>query len=72
MFNRADKAVGDVTLAHYADIACERGRRYLSAYFEGGLASAADDVVDPGAGPRERQQRPIRGHPRLRDSIFYI
>ena len=72
MFNRADKAVGVVTPAYYADITCERGRRYLGAYFEGGLASAADDVVDPGAGARERQQRLVRLHPRLRDSMFYI
>ncbi|EER22939.1 Piwi domain containing protein [Coccidioides posadasii C735 delta SOWgp] len=68
LFGRATKAVSVCPPAYYADLACERARRYLSSYFD---ASPSETVVSgqTGQGPSEDE---LRIHPNLENSMFYI
>ncbi|EEP77627.1 predicted protein [Uncinocarpus reesii 1704] len=68
LFGRATKAVSVCPPAYYADLACERARRYLSGYYD---ASPAESIVsgETGRGPSENE---IKIHPNLENSMFYI
>ena len=72
MFGRATKAVSYCPAAYYADIACERGRCYLSHLFSPTM-SEADVAESPTgqAGGADRGQL-IRVHENLKDTMFYI
>ncbi|MCJ1435762.1 hypothetical protein MMC27_005137 [Xylographa pallens] len=67
MFGRATKAVSICPPAYYADLVCTRARCYLSRIFDATPAASAIG----GAGD-EAQQREVRIHPDLADTMFYI
>ncbi|KAF2969330.1 hypothetical protein GQX73_g4243 [Xylaria multiplex] len=72
VFGRATKAVSYCTPAYYADILCERARRYLSHVYESPLNSAAPSSaggVAPGAASFNED---IKIHDRLKDTMFYV
>ena len=73
MFGRATKAVSICPPAYYADIACERARRYLSRFFDGTTpgGTPAPSVASGGHGGEARAED-IRIHPDLKDTMFYI
>ncbi|WEW59523.1 hypothetical protein PRK78_004997 [Emydomyces testavorans] len=68
LFGRATRAVSICPPAYYADLACERARRYLSNYYD---ASPAESVVS-GETEQGPSQNHLAIHPNLRDSMFYI
>lgn len=75
LFSRATKAVSIPAPVYYADIACERAKRYIvesSADTESGIT----DTKDMTDGQRERLrfdlQKQIDLHIDLKDSMFYI
>jgi eukaryotic translation initiation factor 2C len=70
LFGRATKAVSICPPAYYADLVCERARRYLSEIFDAtpaasvaGTEGEAGPVADPDA---------VKVHPNLKDTMFYI
>lgn len=64
MYGRATKAVSLCPPAYYADLACERARRWLSGVFDGRTGSSGDGgSVDA---------KDVVVHANLRDSMFYI
>ena len=65
MFGRATKAVSIVPPAYYADLVCDRARRYLSGIFDTSTASmvSGEESVDPSM---------VRLHENIRDTMFYI
>ncbi|KAI0395207.1 ribonuclease H-like domain-containing protein [Xylariaceae sp. FL0594] len=75
MFGRATKGVSYCTPAYYADILCERGRKYLANVFrddaEINNASNANQT-----GPSQAQVRNYQAeltiHENIRDSMFYL
>lgn len=67
LFGRATKAVSYCPPAYYADIACERGRCYLSDVFESSAAGSSVEGGEGGVGEDD-----VRVHERLRDSMFYM
>lgn len=78
VYGRATRAVSVCTPAYYADIVCERARRYLSDLYDPSVASSevasmvsgqqggSTDDVDPAMGGR------VKIHDRLKDTMFYI
>ncbi|EPE10445.1 rna interference and silencing protein [Ophiostoma piceae UAMH 11346] len=73
IFGRAAGAVGIVTPAYYADLACDRARRYLTKWY--------DSIGDDGKGGQQEQEpeeilaeqaQRIAVHARLRETMFYI
>ncbi|KAL7622750.1 hypothetical protein AAE478_006428 [Parahypoxylon ruwenzoriense] len=66
-FGRATKAVSYCTPAYYADILCERARRYLGNMFEP-AAETGSNAGESG----EASQQDLQVHERLKDSMFYI
>ncbi|KAK0647518.1 Protein argonaute-2 [Lasiodiplodia hormozganensis] len=71
LFGRATKAVSYCPPAYYADIACERGRAYLSDVFEASSAGSVTDAGGQGGAPGVREED-VRVHEKLRDSMFYM
>ncbi|KAI9662217.1 MAG: hypothetical protein M1821_008383 [Bathelium mastoideum] len=69
MFGRATKAVSYCPAACYADIACERGRCYLSHLFSPTASEAGDTTGQVG---EANQDQLVRVHENLRDTMFYI
>jgi eukaryotic translation initiation factor 2C len=77
LYGRATKAVSICPAAYYADLVCERGRKYLSRLFDASPgATPAGSVIQgvgggggqaPGADPSE-----VRLHPNVGDSMFYL
>ncbi|CAI6238420.1 unnamed protein product [Periconia digitata] len=61
-FGRATRSVSLCTPAYYADLACERGRCYLSDLFDG---TGSGNATPP---PFDR----LKIHPNLEDTMFYI
>jgi len=72
MFGRATKSVSICTPAYYADIVCERARRYLSRVFDPHDSSATPSVAGSATGSAQRQDQEVEIHARLKDSMFYI
>ncbi|KAI5925020.1 ribonuclease H-like domain-containing protein [Camillea tinctor] len=71
VFGRATKAVSYCTPAYYADILCERARRYLHHYFED--SSGGGSVAESSAtGEVEAGEKDIKIHDRLKNTMFYI
>ena len=64
LFGRATKAVSVCPPAYYADLVCERARRYLSGYFD---ASSGGD--GPAGNPASGV---LNVHDNLKDKMFYI
>lgn len=69
MFGRANKAVSYCPPAYYADMACERGRCYLSHLFSPAISSAGSTTVDSSF-PEVPES--VRLHEAIKDSMFYI
>jgi eukaryotic translation initiation factor 2C len=70
LFGRATKAVSICPPAYYADLVCERARRYLSEIFEATPAASVAETEE-GAGPIADPDA-IKVHPNLKDTMFYI
>lgn len=73
VFGRATKAVSICTPAYYADILCERARRYLADVFDGtsDTASVADDSSTTGRSVADTNIR-TKIIARLENTMFYI
>ena len=74
-FGRATKAVSICPPAYYADILCERARRYLGGLFDGATPAGtpAQSVQgDGGGGHADPRREDVLIHPKLRDTMFYI
>lgn len=70
LFGRATRAVSICPPAYYADIACERARRYLDRFFNApdqAYSKPTDDRV-----LHEALDSEIRVSDKLKDSMFYI
>ncbi|KAI1818506.1 Piwi-domain-containing protein [Poronia punctata] len=69
MFGRATRSVSYCTPAYYADILCERGRRYLI-----NAVTTPGKTHDEGlaVGELQRLQKAIAVHRKLEDTMFYI
>lgn len=73
MYGRATKAVSICPPAYYADIACERARRYLSRFFDATTPSGTPaPSVASGGHASEARAEDITIHPYLKDTMFYI
>ncbi|GME64841.1 Argonaute/Dicer protein PAZ [Neofusicoccum parvum] len=74
LFGRATKAVSLCPPAYYADIACERGRAYLSDVFDSAAPSAASSEVAGAGGAQEGRvsESDVLVHAKLRDTMFYM
>ena len=68
IYGRATKAVSLCPPAYYADIVCERGRHYLTKFFD--ATPGASEIS--GGGPANAQAQDVFVHPKLRDTMFYI
>jgi eukaryotic translation initiation factor 2C len=70
LFGRATKAVSICPPAYYADLVCERGRRYLSEVFD---ATPTGSVAESGAGGGPvADPDAVKVHANLKDTMFYI
>jgi eukaryotic translation initiation factor 2C len=67
-FGRATKAVSICPAAYYADIVCDRAKRYIDNVYD---ASPSGSVLSGGQAP-EVTQNMVTIHPNLRDTMFYI
>lgn len=63
LFGRATKSVSICPPAYYADIVCERARRYLGGLF---------DMATPSGTPAPGVTEDVLIHPNLRNTMFYI
>ena len=64
MYGRATKAVSICPPAYYADLVCDRARRWLSGVFDGRTAASSEGG--------EVKTEDVKVHDRLKDSMFYI
>lgn len=73
VFGRATKAVSICTPAYYADILCERARRYLADVFDGtsDVASTADDSSIAGRSGLDSNSR-TKIMAKLENTMYYI
>ncbi|KAI3393972.1 hypothetical protein diail_3451 [Diaporthe ilicicola] len=76
-FERCTRAVSYCTPAYYADLVCDRARRYLSSLFDpsahsdtASLMSDLDNLTDDQR--RVRLQEMITPHPKVMDKMYYI
>lgn len=67
MFGRATKAVSLCPPAYYADLVCDRARRWLSRVFDERTVATGSSGEGGGVRPED-----IRVHPNLKDTMFYI
>ena len=70
LFGRATKAVSICAPAHYADIACERARRYLDRFY-----NAPNEVYNRANDDRdlpEALDSDVQVDMKLKNSMFYI
>lgn len=66
VFGRATKAVSICTPAYYADILCERARRYVADVYDGsGGANAQNSTI-------AAVTAGVRVHDKLKDKMYYI
>ena len=68
-FGRATKGVSLCAPAYYADILCERARRYLKDFYEGGSAAP---TTAGGQGAKTPTNADVAIHAKIKDSMFYI
>lgn len=76
-FGRCARAVSYCTPAFYADLVCDRARRYLSNLFDPASNSDTDsmmsDLDHEDDGRRQsRLQELITPHPRVQNKMYYI
>lgn len=76
-FGRCTRAVSYCTPAYYADLVCDRARRYLSNLFDpsshSDSASMMSDLEhENDEQRRSRLQEMITPHPRVRNKMYYI
>lgn len=69
LFGRATKSVSLCPPAKYADLVCERARKYLAKHYDPSTPSGS---VASGVGGKDARNEDIQVHPRLRDTMFYI
>ena len=73
LFGRATKAVSICPPAYYADLVCERARRYMSRYFDASSDASTTGSVAGGAGSEgSPDSGAVRLHPDVKDTMFYI
>ncbi|RYP69912.1 hypothetical protein DL771_005805 [Monosporascus sp. 5C6A] len=78
MFGRATRAVSICTPAYYADLACERARRYFDYLYLPAAMAAMLAREEKSSGVKIPDKFPVafgndvRIHPKLADSMFYI
>ncbi|RYP16592.1 hypothetical protein DL765_005053 [Monosporascus sp. GIB2] len=75
VYGRATRAVSVCTPAYYADIVCERARRYLRDFYDPSLASDDGASTVSGAGGHAEASQmaaQVRIHDNLKDTMFYI
>jgi hypothetical protein len=75
LYGRATKAVSICPPAYYADLVCERARRYLSRLFDPtpSLTPSASVVSgDIGQTAGMHREEDVTIHPNLANSMFYI
>lgn len=71
MFGRATRAVSVAPPAYYADLVCERARRWLSRVMESSTVGSLMGVGG-GQGSAGARQEEVMVHERLRDTMWYI
>ena len=71
-FARATRAVSVCTPAYYADIACERGRCYLTKFLSPDNRAELDDLSDADFDAELKAQWDGGPHRRLSASMFYL
>ncbi|KAK2752575.1 hypothetical protein FQN55_006688 [Onygenales sp. PD_40] len=71
LFGRATKAVSICPPAYYADLVCERARRYLSKYYEETPEPSVASGMESQAGSVP-VAADLEVHPDLVDTMFYI
>jgi hypothetical protein len=71
LFGRATKAVSICPAAYYADLVCERARRYLSGVFDPSPGTSPTASVT-GQPPVIADPNLVTIHPNVRDTMFYI
>lgn len=73
VFGRATKAVSICTPAYYADILCERARRYLADVFEGSdTASTVGEGSSTAGGSVDRNDARAKIIAKLENTMYYI
>ena len=72
LYPRATKAVSLCPPAKLADMACDRARSYLKAYYEPDASQTASQASGATSNPLNDQRNLINIHERLRDTMFYI
>jgi eukaryotic translation initiation factor 2C len=73
LFGRATKAVSICPPAYYADLVCERARRYMSRYFDASSDASTTGSMAGRAGPEgSPDSGAVRLHPDVKDTMFYI
>jgi eukaryotic translation initiation factor 2C len=74
LYGRATKAVSICPAAYYADLVCERARRYLSRLFDATPgATPAGSIAEGDDGPGQTADASdVRIHENVRDTMFYI
>jgi hypothetical protein len=75
LFGRATKSVSLCPPAKYADLACERARKYLGDLFDMSQAEtpAPSSVGRGGGGGRQdAKDDDVLVHPKLRNTMFYL
>lgn len=66
------KAVSLCTPAYYADIVCERARCYLSDVFDTPTQSVEPSLAGSHIGDVQIENKDVRIHDKLKNTMFYI
>ncbi len=72
LFGRATKTVSLCPPAKYADMVCERARKYLSGLYDMSTPSATLAASSVGGRRPDAKNEDVQPHPRLRDTMFYL
>ena len=72
LFGRATKTVSLCPPAKYADLACERARKYLRDLFDLSQPPTPTQSVAEGGGGRNATNDDVQVHIKLRDTMFYL
>lgn len=70
LYGRATKAVSICPPAYYADLVCDRARRYLSALFDDERIPAQS--LSSGGGSLDARIEDVAVHPDLKNTMFYM